>query len=165
MSQVDEYVPEGTKPTEAVMMLAEQKAEAVAKQLMGQDALVIGADTVVVLDDRILGKPRDEAEAVNMLTSLQGRRHEVLSGICVIDVQGHRRLSDFGRTTVQVQPMTPAQIEAYVQTKEPVDKAGAYAIQGKFARYIERIEGCYYNVMGLPLNLLVKKIHALGMDI
>jgi septum formation protein len=113
---------------------------------------VIGADTVVVVDDRILGKPKDTADAARMLRALSGRTHQVYTGIAVAR-DGTLR-SDFGCTDVIFRPLDDALITRYIATGEPMDKAGAYAIQGRASKFIDRIEGCYFNVVGLPMSLV-----------
>ena len=107
--------------------------------------LVIGADTVVVLDGKILGKPKDEADAFQMLSALQGRAHQVYTGVAMLDA------------------MTEAEIRRYIDTGEPMDKAGSYGIQGKFAPFIDRIEGDYYNVVGLPVAYVYQTFKELGV--
>ena len=115
---------------------------------------VVGADTVVVLDGDVLGKPADRADAVVMLSRLQGRAHEVLTGVAVVRVPGLVATSFVEATTVRFAPMTDHDVEAYVATGEPLDKAGAYGIQGLGGRFVERIDGSYHNVVGLPLAQL-----------
>ena len=121
---------------------------------------VIGADTIVVLRREILGKPKDAADAARMLSELSGRAHEVMTGVCVIDICEGKRVSEasFSECTkVYVSRLTPQDIEDYIATGEPFDKAGAYGIQGVFARYIERIDGDYNNVVGLPVGRLFRE--------
>ena len=123
-------------------------------------ARVIGADTIVVLRREILGKPKDAADAARMLSELSGRAHEVMTGVCVIDICEGKRVSEasFSECTkVYVSRLTPQDIEDYIATGEPFDKAGAYGIQGTFARYIERIDGDYNNVVGLPVGRLFRE--------
>ena len=129
---------------------ARAKALAVAAQYPQE--LLLGADTVVALDGQIFGKPRDAADAARMLTQLQGRNHEVVTGLAL--VRDGQVYTDAVSTTVTFAPMTPAQIDAYAATGEPLDKAGAYAVQGRAAAYIERIDGSYSNVVSLPLRAL-----------
>ncbi len=126
-----------------------------------KDTVILGADTVVVLDDKILGKPKDEEDAFRMIQSLQGREHEVYTGVAVIefDSQGNRStVSHAVGTKVCVHEMTGAEIQAYIATGEPMDKAGAYGIQGRFAPFIERIEGDFYNVVGLPVSYVYQML-------
>lgn len=141
-----EYAPPGLPPNRRVLELARGKAEEVAAR--HPDAVVIGADTMVVIDGKALGKPADPQQAVAMLLQLQGRSHEVLTGVWIC---GGGRASGFvDRTEVIFYPMTRQQADAYVATGEPMDKAGAYGIQGIGMRYIRGIHGDFYTVMGLP---------------
>lgn len=152
---VDESnIPEDTaaypSPREIVLGLARRKAEEVAAR--HDDALVIGADTIVVLEGRILGKPADAADAAGMLATLSGRTHEVFTGFCVVETPGGRSVADFERTRVTFRALGREEIDAYVRSGSPLDKAGAYGIQDDLgAVFVERIEGCYYNVVGFPL--------------
>ena len=147
-SDVDEVVDPALTPDMLVMSLATQKAQAVA--VRHKEFVVIGSDTVVVLDGKVLGKPKDEADAVRMLKSLSGRTHEVYTGVCV--AYGGETHSFFECTRVKFCELDSAQIEAYVATKEPMDKAGAYGIQGKGCVLVEGIEGDYFNVVGFPVS-------------
>ena len=159
-------------PEEIVKELALMKAENVAEELAEENpagavksTVVIGADTIVVLDGKILGKPADEADAVQMLSSLQGRRHDVYTGVAVLDYDenGEKRVYNYPvGTAVYVNEMTEEEIRAYVETKDPLDKAGAYGIQGRFAAHIDRIEGDYYNVVGLPVSRVYRTLRELG---
>lgn len=146
---------------EQVCALATYKGQAVAQ--LSPEALVISADTIVVLDDRVLGKPESEAEAVAMLLALQGRQHTVYSAISVF-YQG-KSTCEAWATLVRMRPLTEAQCWQYVQTGEPMDKAGSYAIQGIGSTLIERIEGCYFNVVGMSLTLLDKLTAQLGVSL
>lgn len=136
----------GLPPEEAALSLARGKAEAVAA--LRPDRLVIGADTLVWMDGAVLGKPRDEADAAAMLARLQGRRHRVTTGVFVCSPRG--RDGFFETAAVEFYPMDAAEIAAYIRTGEPMDKAGAYGIQGAGMRYVKGIEGDFYTVMGLP---------------
>ena len=141
--------------------LAYNKALEVAKTVK-DDVLVVGADTVVVSDGRILGKPADEKAAFDMLKSLSGKTHQVYTGVCVIDlVEGSEPvISTFAeRTDVTMYPIKKQEILAYIDTKEPMDKAGAYAIQGLSAKFIKKIKGDYYNVVGLPMARLYQEFY------
>lgn len=159
-----EEIYESSVPEEIVKELALMKAENTAGETGTgglRNTAVIGADTIVVLDGKILGKPADEADAVSMLSALQGRRHDVYTGVAVLDWNGHgeKRVFNYSvGTAVYVNAMTDAEIRAYVGTKDPLDKAGAYGIQGRFAAYIDRIEGDYYNVVGLPVSRLYRTL-------
>jgi septum formation protein len=138
-----------------VARLAESKACAVAESLDPKiPAIVIGADTAVELDGKIFGKPRDVEDACEMLASLSGRAHNVHTGICALRLPEKITKSAVESTAVTFAPLDPTEIESYVASGEPFDKAGGYAIQGLAGRYIPRIEGCYFNVVGLPLARL-----------
>lgn len=153
-----------------VKELALMKAENVAEELgaadtQEKDIIVIGADTVVVLDGEILGKPKDEADAERMLKALQGRSHDVYTGAAFLTYgrNGDKEVCSYAvGTRVFVNPMTENEIRAYIATGEPMDKAGAYGIQGRFAAYIEKIEGDYYNVVGLPVSRVYETLKELG---
>ncbi len=152
-SRYDEALvdPAGIAPADYVRQLAQGKAAEVAGR-MDSDALIIGADTTVVLDGRVLNKPQGAADARRMLRTLSGRTHEVYTGLCLM--RGAATVSDFARTEVTFDTLTDAVIAAYVATGEPLDKAGAYGIQGKALSFIPSIQGDYFNVVGLPLGLL-----------
>jgi septum formation protein len=138
-----------------VERLAREKAGAVANERDGR--LVIGADTVVVVDEQILGKPLDEGDARRMLRLLSGRWHEVLTGVALVrGGESARHIVAHEKTKVRFKPMTETEINWYVATREPLDKAGAYAIQGRAALFIEEIRGDYWNVVGLPVQLIYK---------
>jgi septum formation protein len=160
-------VDEAPRPSESVKKmvarLAEEKARAAAAQIRGP-AIIIGADTLVEVGGEILGKPRDAAEACEMLTSLSGRTHRVLSGLFVLRVPDGVVRSAVENTRVTFAPLTQKEIADYVASGEPFDKAGGYAIQGRAGRYITRIEGCYFNVVGLPLARLYALLKDLGWD-
>ena len=168
-----EEVYHSTVPEEIVKELALMKAENVAEELAEENAsgavkstVVIGADTIVVLDGKILGKPADEEDAVRMLNSLQGRLHDVYTGVAVLDYDenGEKHVYNYSvGTAVYVNEMTEEEIHAYVETKDPLDKAGAYGIQGRFAAHIDRIEGDYYNVVGLPVSRVYRSLRELGV--
>ena len=131
-----------------------------------RNVVVIGADTVVVLDGQILGKPKDEEDAADMLSRLQGRAHEVYTGTAILDYDEEGRRSVVNqavRTEVHVHAMEEAEIRWYIATGEPMDKAGAYGIQGRFAAFIDRIEGDYYNVVGLPVSSMYQELKKAGI--
>jgi septum formation protein len=154
------HIPEealaGENPMTYVMRLAREKAEAVFHDLsahaVGETLAVLGADTTVTLDDAILGKPEDEADAERMLKMLSGRTHRVMTGVALATAAGVEVAAEV--TAVRFNTLSDEEIANYVATGEPMDKAGAYAIQGYAARWIPRIEGCYFNVVGLPLALV-----------
>jgi len=143
----------GEEPIAYVTRLAREKAQAVYNQLSANpDLTVLGADTTVTLDAHILGKPEDAADAARMLRLLSGRTHRVITGVSVVSAERTEVAAEV--TAVRFLTISEAEIAAYIATGEPMDKAGAYAIQGFAARWIPRIEGCYFNVVGLPLALV-----------
>lgn len=154
-SDVDESTPHDWTPQQVVEQLALRKARAIADQSTA-DAIVVGSDTIVVCDQQILGKPQDRAQAIQMVASLQGRSHFVFSGIACVDIRTGQSEVDHRITKVTMKPLTVEQIERYVDSGEPMDKAGAYAIQGIGSMFIEEIEGCYFNVVGLPVSALAE---------
>lgn len=160
-SDADENLAPETAPQQAAVILAERKARVVWQQVNG-GAWVLGSDTIVVCDGKILGKPEDEKAAARMLSLLADGWHEVMTALALIDPEGcvHSVLET---TRVHFTAMRPEEIEAYIATGDPMDKAGAYGIQGGASAFIDRIEGCYYNVVGLPLARL-KKLLAETMD-
>lgn len=145
-----EIIPEDACPEQIVMALAEQKAQHVF--LRHPNHCVIGADTIVVLDGHILGKPKTAAQAVEYLSALQGKNHHVLTGICV--KTPHGSLTRYESTLVRFRPMTIDEITWYVSTGDPMDKAGAYGVQGLACCFIDSVDGNFFNVVGLPLPLL-----------
>ena len=147
-------------PETYVMELAKGKGEIVAKNL-SKPSIVIALDTIVVIDNKVLGKPKDEEDARSMLKSLSGHNHKVYSGIYMINTETGKCDIDFAETTVRFAKLTELEINNYIESKEPMDKAGAYGIQGLGGLFVEGINGCYYNVMGLPLNLVYKKLSLL----
>ncbi len=161
-----EWAPEGLAPADRVLALARSKAEAVAKIHPG--SLVLGSDTMVALGDRVYGKPSDEAEAIEMLLSLQGKTHQVLTAVWLIrtDKAGNLVKEDGFTDIAQVHffPMTHDEAAAYVATGEPMDKAGAYGIQGYGMRYVQRINGDFYTVMGLPGGRLLRFLQEFAPD-
>ncbi|HJC46537.1 MAG TPA: septum formation protein Maf [Candidatus Lachnoclostridium pullistercoris] len=162
-SSVEEKVT-STVPGKVVLELSGQKAEDVAGKLTGADVLVIGADTVVSAGGRILGKPGSEKEAQEMIRSLAGTSHQVYTGVSLIyrDREGAEKRTAFAeKTDVFVYPMDEEEILSYAGCGEPMDKAGAYGIQGRFAAYVEKIDGDYNNVVGLPVGRLYQEIKRL----
>lgn len=152
VSDAEEVSGNSWTPAALVVENAKRKARAVAEKY--PDSPVLGADTVVSLEGKIFGKPKDKDEARKMLTALSGKMHEVTTGLALINRNEIRTTNV--TTKVFFDTMTKADIDAYIATDEPMDKAGAYAIQGKAARFIEKIEGSYSNVVGLPLNALIQ---------
>jgi septum formation protein len=159
-SDVEEGDRPGYGPLELARLHAAAKAEAVARRKPGE--LTVAADTVVDLDGFALGKPADAAEAAAMLERLSGRRHAVHTALCAIDGSTGRRLERVLTTQVWFATLSAAEIEAYVATGEPLDKAGGYGIQGRGAALVERIEGDFYTVMGFPLGEFVRSLPELG---
>lgn len=168
-TDADESVEESWTPADIVELLALRKAEAAAERLRQEQAvehsLVIGADTIVVLDGEALGKPVDASDAVATLMRLQGRKHQVYTGVACLYAATGRFHVQHRMTNVWMKPMTRERIERYVATGEPMDKAGSYAIQGLGATNVDRIEGCYFNVVGLSLSLLSDMLAGFGIDV
>ena len=157
VSDVEERLPDGLSPAETVEAVSRQKAEAVGA---APDEIIIAADTMVFLDDMRLGKPRNEADALRMLTALQGRRHTVHTGVTVR--QGGRFLTRSEATDVTFRPASRETLLRYIATGEPMDKAGAYGLQGRGVVLVERVDGDFTNVIGLPLPLLDDMLSEFG---
>jgi septum formation protein len=161
-ADVPEIRLKGELPTDFAVRLAREKARAIYNNKFKDSnstrdgQVVLGADTVVVVDAHVLGKPSDEADAARMLRLLSGRRHEVTTGVCLIGEGFEDARSE--TTEVTFNQLSDADIEAYVRSGEPMDKAGAYAIQGIASRWIPRIDGCYFNVVGLPVSLVCRML-------
>ena len=160
-SAVDESPYPGETPAALVQRLANAKADLVTARAVGP-AIVLAADTVVVLDDKILGKPSSVEDARHMLQQLSGRTHSVLTGVALVRLPDGERRQFIESTLVHFRPITDDELSSYLATEEPYDKAGAYAIQGLAGRYIPRIEGCYFNVVGLPLSRVLTELKTLG---
>ena len=158
----EEKAAPGLPPAELVKALASHKGREVAV-LCKEDDVVIAADTVVCLDDEILGKPANEQDAERMLKALSGRDHRVFTGVTV--ARGGRVLSDYEETAVHFRPLTEREIAAYIKTGEPMDKAGAYGIQGRASLFVRGIEGDFFNVMGLPLCKLGEMLKEIGISL
>ncbi|MBI3039614.1 septum formation protein Maf [bacterium] len=150
-------------PIEQASKLAALKAFHGAKTL--HEGIVIGADTIVVYENSIFGKPKDRDDACRMLEILSGKTHKVITGIAVVDVERLTTVSDAEVTKVSFRGLSEREIKIYLQTKEPYDKAGAYAIQGFASLFIERIEGCYYNVVGFPVIRFGKVLKEIGLNL
>lgn len=159
-SRTDEAAFDDLPPTSRVLALARAKAEHVAR---GEAGLVLGADTLVVLDGEALGKPETDEEARRMLVHLSGREHLVLTGLCLIRTDRGERREAVETTAVRFRALSRNEIDAYVATGEPRDKAGAYAIQGRAALFVDGITGDFYNVMGLPLARLAAMAREMGV--
>lgn len=158
--QVDEHCALGAR--DAVAELSRRKAEAGARMHPGK--VILASDTLVAVDDTPLGKPRDEEDAFRMLRSLSGRWHHVYTGVCVVDAQGGVH-SGVDATAVRFGDMTNAEIRAYIATKEPMDKAGSYALQGIAGLWVEEISGSASNVIGLPLTLTRRLLQEAGLNV
>ncbi len=177
-SSVEEVISSNV-PQDVCVELCKQKALDVASQIKTyneshadltspQDILVIGADTIVSFDGEILGKPRDEEDAVNMLCKLQGNTHQVFTGVCLVFISKDGRVGEtsfFDETDVTFYPVTTERIRSYVESGEPMDKAGSYGIQGYFAKYIKEIKGNYNNVMGFPIGRIINELDKLGVEL
>lgn len=161
VKSVEEKMDNCKTPEENVMGLAEQKATAVALEHV--DRWVVGCDTIVVCDEIILGKPKSEQEAFEMLRTLGGRSHRVLTGVCIMNKALDVEDCFVEETTVYFKEMSDEEIKYYVSTLEPMDKAGAYGIQGYASIFVEKIQGDYYNVMGLPVHRVYNQFKKLGM--
>jgi septum formation protein len=153
----------GPEPHQYARQISLKKAQSVAGKY--HDAIIIAADTFGVIDGRILGKPHSESEARAMLETINGRRHAVITGFTIMDTGTAKTLSSSVETTVFIKHLTKTEIENYVKSGEPLDKAGAYAIQGLGAVIVERIEGDYSNVMGLPLSALTTALKEFGINV
>lgn len=154
VADIEEVIPKNAVPEEIVKSLALQKAQAVADKY--PDSVVIGSDTIVVSNGEILGKPKDEADAIKMLEELSGRVHKVCTGVAIISKE---KTKNFCETTeVEFHNLTEKEITEYVKTGEPMDKAGAYGIQGKGCVLVKRINGDYFNVVGLPVSIVYREL-------
>lgn len=164
VSHVEEKITSDV-PAEVVMSLAEQKAVDVAKE-MPEGTVILGSDTVVAADGKILGKPKSHEEAYEMIRRLAGRSHQVYTGVCLVkkgpEGEADTVVSFYDETDVNVSPMTEKEIREYADSEEPMDKAGSYAVQGFFARYIDGLKGSYANVMGLPVHLVYQELKKIG---
>lgn len=152
-SNISENININEKPEEVAMSLAYEKAYNVSKQFNNNE-IVIGADTLVCLNNKILGKPKDEQEAFSMLKMLNSRRHFVITGLAIIKAGTNLKIIEYEKTAVTFRYLTDEKIKKYINTGEYSDKAGAYAIQGFGELFVEKIEGCYSNVVGLPVTKL-----------
>ena len=153
-------------PEEVVQALARQKAEDVYARLLsegnvGDATVVIGADTVVSVDNHILGKPKSHEEAAEMIASLSGRTHQVYTGVAVITPKESRSFAEMAAVTVY--PLSPAELRSYAESEEPMDKAGAYGIQGSFGKFVKGIQGDYNAIVGLPVARLYQELKSMGL--
>jgi septum formation protein len=166
-SDVDEddisaYAGTCDDPLMNVQAIALSKAHDVAARVV-EDGIVIGADTQILADSEVLGKPKDTADAARMLSKLSGRTHRVITGVALVDTETGFEETWVETTLVTFRELTEDEVSAYVETGEAMGKAGAYGIQGRAAAFVERIEGCYFNVVGLPLAKLVQRLRKLAI--
>ncbi|WP_096198859.1 Maf family protein [Bacillus sp. FJAT-45350] len=158
-SSIEEFVDPNLTPADVVQSLSLQKAEAVAK--VNKDAVVLGSDTVVVLDNEILGKPRDESDAKSMLQKLSGSTHKVFTGVAITDSETTKTF--YSETNVTFYELSDEEIDFYIATDNPLDKAGSYGIQDFGATFVKEIHGDYFAVVGLPIASTVKELKAFGI--
>jgi septum formation protein len=157
--QVEEEDHRDEDPVRHVLRLSRLKALSVREDF--DSGYILGADTIVVLDRHILGKPSSQVDAKSMLSRLSGRLHDVYTGLTLVDAATGWETQGYERTAVKIRRMTEPEIEAYIETGEPMDKAGSYGIQGYGAAIVERVNGCYFNVVGLPIVRLLRLIRGL----
>jgi septum formation protein len=162
-SDIEEDTDSGLEPHELVRQISLKKAKTVAAKY--KNAIIIAADTIGVIGNKILGKPHTLNKAAEMLNEISGRPHLVITGLTVLDTVTNKSVSRTVETVVFIKKLNKHEISAYVKTGEPLDKAGAYAIQGMGAIIVERIEGDFYNVMGLPLQALTEILQEFGVDV
>lgn len=163
-SNISERMRPGEPAESYARRLAVEKAEDVAARRPGERRPVVAADTVVVIGETVLGKPESAADAAAMLRLLSGKTHQVITGVCVLVPGTGARAVESVRTEVRFTPLSEEEIAGYVATGEPLDKAGAYAIQGRASRFVERIDGCYFNVVGLPVPTLYRMLKRVMSD-
>ncbi|MCL5019448.1 MAG: Maf family protein [Patescibacteria group bacterium] len=162
VSDYEEKPISGVKPHEFVETLSFGKAKAVAKN--HEDAIIIGADTIVVLNNQILGKPKTKEDARGMLKKLSGNTHSVFTGFTIIDTKNNKTITNHVETKIRFRNLSGKEISKYVETEEPMDKAGAYGVQDRGALFVEYIEGDYSSVMGLPILKIFEVLKTLGID-
>ena len=162
-SDVEEKLNPRLGPRNQVEQLALQKAEAVADQF--EDAIIIGADTMVVLNNEVIGKPKDTQDAKRMLKKLRGRQHSIVTGFVLIDTLQRRTIIKSVEIKVWFRKISPQEIANYIDRDKPFDKAGAYAIQDLGSIFVEKIEGDYFGAVGLPLYTLAKELNKLGVEV
>ena len=157
-----ESMPKDMLPQNIAMHFAKEKAAEVASREQG---IIIGSDTIVVLNNRILGKPKDKKHAELMLKRLRGTIHHVITAIAIIDTTTGKEKTDYEKTAIKMRKISDYELDTYVKTGEPLDKAGAYGIQGKAGAFVEKIDGCYTNVVGFPLPLLIRMLAGFGVKL
>jgi septum formation protein len=160
-ADVDESVTPGESPEGYAVRLALAKASKTAGD--HSEGVVLGADTIVVLDGDILGKPADAGDAARMLARLSGRTHRVLTGVALVDARTGRSVTACEETSVRMREISPEEISGYVATGEPMDKAGAYGIQGRASVFVEGVTGCFFNVVGLPVARVWRMLREFGV--
>jgi septum formation protein len=167
VSDADEHTAPTMTPAEIVETLSMRKAQAVFDRLKGREkeGIIIGSDTIVVFEGKVLGKPEDEQDAFQMLHTLQGKTHQVYSGVACIDAVTGKHIVNHRMTSVTMKALSEQQIKRYINTGEPKDKAGSYGIQGLGATIVEKIAGDYFNVVGLPLSLLSDVLSEFGVEV
>jgi septum formation protein len=168
-SDIDEKT-DLTEPQEVVVELAYAKAKAVADLLNGQKqepgaCLILGADTIVVLGREIMGKPSSREDAYQMLMRMSGRCHKVFTGVALLNATDGTVVKDYAQSDVYFRSLDPTEVRSYVKTDEPMDKAGAYALQGTASCFVEKIQGCYTNIIGLPVPLTVRLLRQSGVSV
>lgn len=163
-SQVEENIENEKFSLELIENLATEKAEEVANKITAP-SIVIGSDTVVVINNKILGKPKDKNDAFNMLKMLSGNTHQVVSGIAVIDTETGKTIKDSVVSEVNFKQLSDEEINAYIKTGEPMDKAGAYAIQGLAGMFVKSINGCYSNIVGISVFKLAEMLKKIGVKL
>ena len=161
-ADIDEHMDPSLPPEQEVARVSAEKARAVAKDCAEED-IIISADTIVVIDGQILSKPKSEADAIRMLNLLSGRRHEVMTGLTVLS--GGQSQTRVVRTGIEFRRLTDREIDAYVATGEPMDKAGAYGIQGRASIFVSHLDGDYFCVMGLPVCTLTQMLRERGVTV
>jgi len=164
VSHVDENIEGKDFSTELIENLAAEKAMEVAGKI-DFPAIVIGSDTVVVINNHVLGKPKDKNDAFNMLKMLSGKTHEVISGIAIVDTETNKILKDFVLSEVTFKELSDEEINNYIETGEPLDKAGAYAIQGLAGMFVKSITGCYSNIVGISVFKLAELLKKFGVKV
>ncbi len=162
VADIDETMDSGLAPVDEVLRIAREKAMAIGK-ISGEDDLIIAADTIVVLGEKVLGKPKNTQDAVSMLTALSGQTHRVVTGVALL--RGGVCHTFAETTSVTFRKLLPGEIHFYVETAEPLDKAGSYGIQGLGGAFVSQICGDYYNVMGLPICALSQELRAIGVAV
>lgn len=162
-SNSEEHVRYELAPHELAKALSLEKAKAIAQRY--KDVIIIAADTLIVFEGRILGKPHTGTEAKEILKTLNGKPHSVITAFTIVDTEANKTISRSVETKVYLRKLSSDEIDAYVKSKEPLDKAGAYAIQGLGSMIVEKIEGDYFNVVGLPLSALAESLKELGISI